>query len=119
MKNIFFKKAAWLIILIMLFGLISTGCAPTPYPPTPTPTPTPTTCTVIITSHSDLIWGQAVYMDGTPQPSSILAPWASIQIDNVTIGIRHAFMILRGNTFSRTLFLTTVQGMNYVDFYNF
>ena len=117
MKNIFFKKIFVSLVLIAVFGLISTGCAPTPYPPTPTPTPT--TCTVIVTSQSNLVWGQAVYMDGVQQPSTILAPWGSIQIDNVSVGVYHNFSIIQNNTFSHMEFKTTVPGVNYIHFYVF
>ncbi len=43
----------------------------------------------------------------------------SVQIDNVTVGVRHAFAIIQGNRFSRTIYHTTVPGMNYIDFYQF
>jgi hypothetical protein len=117
MRKKSFKKIFVSLILIMVVGVISVGCMGVA--PTPTPTPTPTTCTVIITSQSNLVWGQAVYMDGMQQPSTLLVPWGSVQINNVTVGFRHNFTIIQGNTFSQMKFLTTVPGMNYVDFYWF
>jgi len=123
MKKIFFKKILVSLVLIAVLGVISAGCggsssatAPTAPPTTPT---TPTTCTVVVTSQDGTVWGQAVYMDGTQQPSTILAPWGSVQINNVTVGIRHAFYIIQGATLSHTIYLTTVPGTNYVDFYWF
>ena len=117
MRKSFFKKIFVSLVLIAVFGLISIGC--TGVTPTPTPTPTPTTCTVIITSQSNLVWGQSVYMDGAQQPSSILAIWGSVQIDNVSVGVYHNFSIIKGNTFSHTEYLTTLPGINYVHFYTF
>ena len=117
MKSKFYKKVFLGLVLIMAFVLISVGCMGVT--PSPTPTPTPTTCTVIVTSQSNLVFGQAVYMDGAPQPLSILAPWGSVQIDNVSVGVYHNFMILQGSTFSHTKFLTTVPGTNHVHFYAF
>jgi len=99
-----------------VFGLISVGC--TGVTPTPTPTPTPTTCTVIVKSESNLVAGQAVYMDGQAQPSTLLLPWGSVQINNVSVGY-HVFSIIAGNTFSHNEYITTVPGTNYVYFYTF
>ena len=118
MRNKFYKKILVSLILIVVLGILSGGCAPAAAPPTAPPT-TPTTCTVIITSQSNLVWGQSVYMDGAQQPSSILAPWGSVQIDNVSVGVYHNFSIIQGNTFSHTEYLTTVPGINYVHFYTF
>jgi len=118
MKNRFSRKVIVSIILIMIFGFVTAGCGTTPNF-NPNPNPTPTTCTVMVTSQDGTVWGQAVYMDGTQQPSTILAPWGSIQIDNVSVGVRHNFAIIQGNTFSHIVFLTTKPGTNYVDFYWF
>lgn len=84
MKNIFIKKAIWGIILIMLFGLISIGCVPTPYPPTPPTPPTPTTYTVKIVSAHVWCYG-TVYVSGSPT-SSILVAWGSTFVYNVLSG---------------------------------
>ena len=113
------NRKMFFLILIVGFIVLLAGCAPTVQPqPQPQP-PTPTTCTVIVTSQNDNVWGQAVYMDGTQMPNTILPPWGSVQIDNVTVGVRHAFQIIQGNTFSRTIYHTTVPGVNYIDFYQF
>ena len=115
MRKKSFKKIFVSLVLIAMLGVISAGCGTT----APPIIITPTTCTVIITSQSNLVWGQAVYMDGMQQPSTLLVPWGSVQINNVTVGFRHNFTIIQGNTFSQMKYLTTVPGMNYVDFYTF
>ena len=115
MRKKSFKKIFVSLVLIAMLGVISAGCGTT----APPIIITPTTCTVIITSQSNLVWGQAVYMDGMQQPSTLLVPWGSVQINNVTVGVRHNFTIIQGNTFSQMKYLTTVPGMNYVDFYTF
>ena len=117
MRNKLFKKIFVSLILIAVLGLFTVGC--TGVAPTPTPTPTPTTCTVIVKSESNLVAGQAVYMDGQAQPSTLLLPWGSVQIDNVSVGVNHVFSIIAGNTFSHNEYLTTVPGINYVYFYFF
>ena len=119
MRNKFYKKVFLSLVLIIAFGLISVGCMGVAPAPTPTPTPTPTTCTVIVTSQSNLVAGQAVYMDGQAQPSTLLLPWGSVQINNVSVGVNHVFTIIQGNTFSRNEYLVTVPGANYVYFYQF
>ena len=119
MKSKFYKKVFLGLIIIMVLGILSTGCAPATAP-TPTPTPTPATCTVIVKSESNLVAGQAVYMDGQAQPSTLLLPWGSVQINNVSVGVNHVFSIIQGNTFSHNEYLTTVPGIiNYVYFYTF
>lgn len=117
MRNNFFKKIFVSLVLIAMLGVISAGCGTTA--PPINPPPIATTCTVMVTSQDGTVWGQAVYMDGTQQPSTILAPWGSVQINNVTVGVRHAFYIIQGATLSHTIYLTTVPGTNYVDFYWF
>ncbi len=117
MRNKFYKKFFVSLVLIAVFGLISVGCMGVT--PTPTPTPTPTTCTVIVKSESNLAWGQAVYMDGQAQPSTMLLPWGSVQIDNVSVGVNHVFTIIQGSTFSHNEYKVTVPGTNYVYFYTF
>ena len=116
MRNKFYKKIFLGLVLIMAFGLISVGCMGVTPPPPPPPI---TTCTVIVTSQSNLVDGDVVYMDGAPQPNTNLVQWGSVQIFNVTVGVYHNFMILRGNTFSRVEYITTVPGINYVHFYTF
>jgi len=118
MKNKFYKKVFLGLVIIMVLGILSTGCAPSPAP-SPTPTPTPTTCTVIVKSESAWVGGQAVYMDGQAQPSTLLLPWGSVQINNVSVGVNHVFSIIQGNTFSHNIYLVTVPGINYVYFYWF
>jgi hypothetical protein len=117
MKNKFFKKVFLGIILIMVLGILSASCGTTT-PPIIIP-PVPTTCTVIVKSESNLVFGQAVYMDGQAQPSTLLLPWASVQIGNVSVGVLHVFSIINGSTFSHNEYLTTLPGINYIYFYNF
>ena len=117
MKSKFYKKVFLGLVIIMVLGILSTGCLGGGV--TPPPPPPPTTCTVIVTSQSSLVDGDVVYMDGAPQPNTNLVAWGSVQIFNVTVGVYHNFMILRGNQFSQQLFITTVPGLNYVHFYTF
>ncbi len=117
MRNKLFKKIIVSLVLIAVLGLFAVGC--TGVTPSPTPSPPAQTCTVIITSQDAFVWGQSVYMDGTQQPSTLLVPWGSVQINNVSVGVRHAFTIIQGSTFSHIIYLTTVPGTNYVDFYWF
>ena len=116
MRKSFFKKIFISLVLIAMLGVISAGCGTTAPPTAP---PTPTTCTVIVKSESNLVAGQAVYMDGQAQPSTLLLPWGSVQINNVSVGVIHVFSIIAGNTFSHNEYLTTVPGTNYVYFYTF
>ena len=111
------NRKMFFLILIVGFIVLLAGCAPAPA--TPTIPTIPTTCTVIVTSQAAGVFGQAVYMDGTQMPNTILVPWGSVEIHNVTVGVRHAFQIIQGNTFSRTIYHTTVPGVNYIDFYQF
>jgi len=116
MKNRFSKKVFLSLLMVLVLGVFLSGCRTTTTIVAP---PTATTCTVIVTSQSNLVWGQSVYMDGMQQPSTLLAPWGSVQINNVTVGVRHNFTIIQGNTFSHMVYLTPVPGTNYVDFYWF
>ena len=115
MRKSFFKKIFVSLVLIAILGVISAGCGTTPQPIIPV---VPTTCTVMVKSESNLVFGQAVYMDGQAQPSTLLLPWASAQINNVSVGY-HVFSIIQNNTFSHNEYLTTVPGVNYVYFYQF
>lgn len=119
MKNKFYKKVFLSLVLIIAFGLISVGCMGTGGGGGTTPPPLPTTCTVIVKSESAWVGGQAVYMDGQAQPSTLLLPWGSVQINNVSVGVNHVFSIIQGNTFSHNIYLVTVPGINYVYFYWF
>ena len=117
MRKSFFKKIFISLVLIAMLGVISAGCGTTA--PQINPPPIATTCTVIVKSESNLVAGQAVYMDGQAQPSTLLLPWGSVQINNVSVGY-HVFSIIQGNTFSHNEYLTTVPGIiNYVYFYTF
>ena len=117
MRKSFFKKIFVSLVLIAVLGVVSAGCGSmNNLPNIPT---VPTTCTVIIYSNSNLVWGQAVYMDGAQVPLSILTPWGSVQIDNVSVGVYHNFQIIQGNTFSHAEYLTTVPGTNHIHFYVF
>ena len=117
MRNKFFKKILVSLVLLVVLGVISAGCGTTTQQIIPV---IPTTCTVIVKSESNLVAGQAVYMDGQAQPSTLLLPWGSVQINNVSVGVNHVFSIIQGNTFSHNEYLTTVPGIiNYVYFYTF
>ncbi len=67
------NRKMFFLILIVGFIVLLAGCAPAPA--TPAIPTIPTTCTVIVTSQNDNVWGQAVYMDGTQMPNTILPPW--------------------------------------------
>jgi len=116
MRKIFFKKIFISLVLLAILAAISAGCGTTAPPVGPV---VPTTCTIRVTSQSNLVLGQAVYMDGVQQPSTILVPWGSVDIYNVSVGVRHTISIIQGNTFSHSEFITPVPGLNYVDFYVF
>ena len=116
MKNKLFKKIFVSLVLIAMFGVISAGCGTTAPPIIITPPPAQT-CTVIVWSNSAVVWGQAVYMNGNPVPSSLLLPWGSVQINNVSVGVYTTIQIINGNTFSHSEYLTTVPGVNNVHFY--
>ena len=116
MRKNFFKKIFISLVLIAMLGIISAGCGTATQPIIPV---IPTTCTIRVTSQSAGVFGQAVYMDGVQQPSTILPPWGSVDILNVTVGVRHTISVISGNTFSHSEFITPVPGMNYVDFYWF
>jgi len=118
MKNKFFKRIFLGLVLIMVLGILSAGCGGTPIPIPIIPV-VPTTCTVIVKSESNFVSGQAVYMDGQAQPSTLLLPWASVQINNVSVGVLHVFSIIQGSTFSHNEYLTTLPGINYIYFYTF
>jgi len=60
MKNRFSKKVIVSIILIMVLGLISAGCAPAP---SPYPTPTPQPCTMTVYSQNSWCYGY-VWVNG-------------------------------------------------------
>jgi hypothetical protein len=116
MKNRFSKKVFLSLLMVLVLGVFLSGCGATTTIIAP---PTATTCTIRVTSQSNLVLGQAVYMDGVQQPSTILVPWGSVDILNVTVGVRHTISIIQGNTFSHSEFITPVSGINYVDFYWF
>lgn len=117
MRNKLFKKIIVSLVLIAVLGLFAVGCTGTT-PPPPGPPPAQT-CTIVVWSNSDFAWGQAVYMNGAPQPTTLLLPWASAQIDNVPVGIYTNIQIIQGNTFSHSEYLTPVAGVNNVHFYFF
>ena len=82
MKNKFFKKVSLGIILILVLGILSAGCAPTA-PPIPPP-PGPTTYTVTVISQHPLCYG-TVYVNGLPT-SAYLLTWGSATVYNVAAG---------------------------------
>ena len=62
MRNKFFKRIFVSLVLIVILGVIFTGCAPTPYP-TPTPTPTPAPCMITVYSQNYWCYGY-VWVNG-------------------------------------------------------
>ena len=82
MKSKFYKKVFWGLVLIVVLGVISTGCAPTA-PPTG-PAPGPTTYTVTIMSQHPLVYG-TVYVNGLPTSAYVVA-WGSATVYNVPSG---------------------------------
>jgi len=81
MRKIFFKKIFVSLVLIMVLGVISVGCAPTAPPATP---PGPTTYTVTIMSQDPLCYG-TVYVNGLPTNAYLLT-WGSATVYNVPAG---------------------------------
>ena len=60
MKNVFYKKVIWGLILIIAFGLISVGCMGVTPPPPPLP---PATCTLTVYSQNFWCFGY-VWVNG-------------------------------------------------------
>ena len=82
MKNKFYKKVFLGLVIIMVLGILSTGCIPSPAPP---PGPVgPTTYTVTIISQHPWCYG-TVYVNGLPT-SSYLLTWGSATVSNVASG---------------------------------
>ena len=81
MRNIIFKKIFISLILIIMLGVISAGCAPTAPPITP---PGPTTYTITVMSQDPWCYG-TVYVNGLPT-SSYLLTWGSATVYNVPSG---------------------------------
>jgi hypothetical protein len=84
MKNIFYKKVFLGLVIIMVLGILSAGCAPPPTTPPTGPPPGPITYTVKIVSAHEWAYG-TVYVSGAPT-SSILVAWGSTFVYNVPAG---------------------------------
>ena len=76
------KKVFLGLVLILVLGILSSGCAPTA-PPTGPP-PGPTTYTVTVMSQHPWCYG-TVYVNGLPT-SAYLLPWGSATVYNVASG---------------------------------
>ena len=81
MKNKFYKRIFVSLVLIVVLGVITTGCGTVAPPTTP---PTPTTYTVTIISQDPWCYG-TVYVNGLPT-SSYLLTWGSATVYNVPSG---------------------------------
>ena len=82
MKKNFTKKIFLGLVLILVLGILSAGCAPATAPPT-TP-PGPTTYTVTVMSQHAWCFG-TVYVNGLPT-SAYLPTWGSATVYNVSSG---------------------------------
>ena len=82
MRNKFYKKIFVSLVLIVVFGIFSTGCGPAAAPPT-TPPP-PATYTVTVMSQHPWCFG-TVYVNGLPTSAYLLA-WGSATVYNVSSG---------------------------------
>ena len=108
MSKKFFKKIFVSLILIVVLGVISAGCAPTA--PPITPPPGPTTYTITVMSQDPWCYG-TVYVNGLPT-SSYLLTWGSTTVYNVPSGAA-IYLVDTGGSQSHTeifnpLFGTTI-----------
>ena len=81
MRNRFSKKIFWGLILIILLGILSSGCVPTAPPPT---TPPPATYTITVMSGSGAVFG-SVYVNGLPT-GDYVASWGGATVSGVPSG---------------------------------
>jgi hypothetical protein len=108
MKNKFFKKVYLGIILIMVLGILSTGCGGTIAPPIIIP---PTTYTVTVISQHPWCYG-TVYVNGLPT-SAYLLSWGSATVYNVASGAA-IYLVDTGGWQSHTEIFTPILGTTIV-----
>ena len=110
MKNKFLKKVFWGLILIIVLGILSAGCAPPPTAPPITP-PGPTTYTVNVVSQHPWCYG-TVYVSGTPTNAYLLA-WGSATVYNVPSGAA-IYLIDTAGLISHTEYFNPLMGTTVV-----
>ena len=82
MRKNYVKKVFLGLVLILVLGILSAGCAPTA--PPAGPPPGPSTYTVTVMSQDSLCYG-TVYVNGLPT-NSYLVTWGSATVYNVPSG---------------------------------
>lgn len=108
MKNKFLRKAFLGLALIMVLGIIATGCgAVAP----PTTVVTPTTYTVTIISANAWCYG-TVYVAGSPT-SAYLVTWGSATVYNVSSGAA-IYLVDTAGFISHTEYFTPILGSTIV-----
>lgn len=110
MKNRFSKKILVGIVLIMVLGLISAGCAPAPAPP-----PTPMPCTLTVYSQNFWCYGY-VWVNGLSTGQWIDFNGA-VSVTGLTAGTTASVQILDNFGFlSHSEILVLSPGNNIVTF---
>jgi hypothetical protein len=112
MRNKFYKKILVSLVLIVVLGVISAGCAPTAPPVGPPP---PATCTLTVYSQCGLCYGYVyvnavnygwIWQNGTIQVTG-LTPGTTVQVQ-----MRDA-----QNFYSHIEYLVLQPGANIITFY--
>jgi len=113
MKNKFYKKVFLSLILIMVLGILSAGCAG---PVTPPPPPPPTTCTLTVYSQDFWCYGY-VWVNGVSTGQWI--DWnGMVSVSGLTIGTTASVQIVDNFGWGSHVELLILQpGNNIVIFY--
>lgn len=109
MKNKFYKKVFWGLILIMVLGILSAGCVGGGGGTTP-PLP-PTTYTVNVVSQHPWCYG-TVYVSGAPT-NAILVAWGSATVYNVVSGAA-IYLVDTAGLISHTEYFNPILGTTVV-----
>ena len=108
MRNKFFRKVFLGLALIMVFGIIATGCGTVAPPTTPV---IPTAYTVTIVSQHPWCYG-TVYVAGSPTSAYLLA-WGSATVYNVPSGAA-IYLVDTAGFISHTEYFNPVLGTTIV-----
>ena len=105
MKNKFFKKVSLGLVLIMILGILSAGCAPTAPPAGPAP---PATYTITVMSGAGNVFG-SVYVNGLPT-GDYVAAWGGATVSGVPSGAV-IYLIDPGGWVSHTEIFNPINGL--------
>ena len=105
MRNKFFKKILVSLLLIVLLGVISTGCGTVAPPIGPIG---PTTYTITVMSGSGAVFG-SVYVNGLPTGDVIFA-WGGATVSGVPAGAA-IYLIDPGGFVSHTEIFNPISGL--------